>query len=155
MCCMDFSFIALYSLLLSPCLISSWDIFFKQHTVRLFKGVPFNHQQFIFSLLFGSSIFSKFNSSHFQLFHPNFTSEQRSRKDTTMDRHCHNIWGYFSFFPLSHFPLKHYNGILIQLGQNGASFTEKDTSANGSVNKSTSTGASGTAADQWASKWRL
>lgn len=64
----------------------------------------------IINSLFSLCCFWVLISNNFTCISPPNTE---AKKDTFMDQCCHNILGYFSLFPLSHFPLKHHNGILI------------------------------------------
>lgn len=126
MCCMDFSFITLLcSRLFFFCFFNS--------TLSEYPKEVFS----IINSLFSLCCFWVLISNNFTCISPPNTE---AKKDTFMDQCCHNILGYFSLFPLSHFPLEHHNGILIQLGQRMELLSHRKIDS-GLVNKNTATGA--------------
>lgn len=127
MCCMDFSFITLLcSRLFFLC------FFLTAHCQNILKRSFQSSTVYFLFVVFGFS---------FPTISPVFhLRTQKQKKDTFMDQCCHNILGYFSLFPLSHFPLKHHNGILIQLGQRMELLSHRKIDS-GLVNKNTATGA--------------
>lgn len=82
--------------------------------------------------------------SHFHLIPPKLHLRAEEHGVVSLHPFHHNIWGYLVFSPLSHFPLKHYNRVLIQLRQRMVHLTRrKILLAGGPVNKSTSSDAAG------------